>query len=119
MAELIKLKCKECGTAFFGVEGRDTYCHICKTIITFREAFNLTDISVEEIDFNRIRDPRWMECGKSKEDWRNYIPEGLRLMWMEIPFEARALAVMFAEREARAVDIISDKVAGMIKKEEP
>jgi len=104
MAELIELKCAHCSTVFYGVKDRDTHCHICKTIITLCEAFDLTDIPVEEIDFKRIRDPRWMECGKSKEDWRNYIPEGLRLMWMEIPFEARALAVMFAEREARKED---------------
>ena len=96
---LDEMKCKECGTTFYGLAGRDVFCHICKTIILFRKAFGLEDLTVEEIDFHRIRDPKFSDY--CKVDWRDFIPEVVRGMWMEIPFEARALAVMFAEKEAR------------------
>lgn len=118
---LEEMKCAHCKTAFYGVKDRDTHCILCKTIIMFREFFGLQDIEINEIDFNRVREPKFEEsvAGMShKKDWRNFIPEGLKKMWLQLSFETRVMAIMFAEVEARAVDIISDNVAGMIKKKE-
>ena len=113
---LIELSCSQCSTVFYGVLGRDIYCHICKVIIEFRRAFEVEDISVEEIDFNRVRDPRWKEHDfRDAPDWRKYIPEGLKKIWRQLPLEAAVIAIMFAEREARAVDILSDKIAAEVK----
>ena len=116
MGRLVELSCSQCSTVFYGVLGRDSYCHICKVIVDFRKAFELEDISVEEIDFKRVREPRWEEVHKDagkpldREDWRNYIPEELKKTWRQLPLEAAVLAIMFAEREAQAIDIISDAV---------
>lgn len=99
---LEEMKCIHCRTVFFGVEARDTHCHICKTIIEFREAFDLADIEINEIDFKRVREPKWEECSMvDTDDWRNYIPERIKFKWSQLPFEARVMAVMFAEKVTR------------------
>lgn len=99
---LVELVCQSCGTKFFGVEGRDACCHICKIIVLFRIFFGLEDLDVDEIDFKRVREPNWEETDEaSLDDWRNYIPQGLREMWLELPFEAKVMAIMFAEKTAR------------------
>lgn len=99
MSELEKIKCKHCGTVFYGVKERDTHCHICKTIILFREFFGLQDIEIDDIYFKRVRHSEF--SAYCKADWRDFVPKGIMKMWSQLPFEAQVMAVMFAEREAR------------------
>lgn len=69
----------------------------------------MQDIEIDEIDFKRVREPKFEECSQESKgwkiegvkDWRNFIPEGIKKMWMELPMEARVMAVMFAEKVAR------------------
>ena len=99
---LVEMKCRHCNTVFYGVKGRDKYCYICKIIIGFRKAFGLEDISVKKIEFLMVRDPRWGDCQViDNKDWRNYIPDGIKPGWSQLSFEARVMAVMFAEKIAR------------------
>ena len=114
---LIELSCSHCSTVFYGVLGRDTHCHICKTIIEFQKAFDLEDLVIEDISLCRIREPEFGDYDKENpREWRNYIPEGLKAVWQGLPIESRALAIMFAEREARAIDIISSAVCEGMKR---
>ena len=116
---LIRLNCLNCSTVFYGVLGRDTYCHICKTIIEFSQAFELKAISVEAVT-SLIREPKFNECHDVKElkdikDWRNYIPVNLKAMWDRLPIESRVLAIMFAKREAEAVEMMGSAIAKEIR----
>ena len=62
-------------------------------------AFGFKDLSVNEVDFNRVREPKWDEASDFF-DWRNHVPDGVKKLWPDLPFEARAMAVMFAEKLA-------------------
>lgn len=118
---LVRIECENCKTIYYGntdSSKEDGYCYLCSTTRKFLKMFDLTDIPISEVDFNRVRVPQFKELYIDEKDWRNYIPQGLKDMWYKLPVESRMLAIMFAEREARAVDIISDGVVGMIKKEE-
>ena len=103
---LKRMECKNCKTIYYGVEDitgdADKYCYLCSTTRKFLKIFGLEDIPISEIDFNRVRVPKWEECDDmSNTDWRNFIPEDIKKMWSQLSFEARVMAVMFAEREAR------------------
>ena len=122
---LEEMKCKHCKTTYYGnPELDDGYCFMCNTTRKLLKIFSLDDLDINDVDFNRIREPEFEEVHKEAgkpldpKDWRNYIPKGLKAMWQTLPVESRAIAVMFAEREARAVDVISDKVVKQIKEEE-
>jgi len=116
---LKKIECKNCKTKYWGDdrEGRDDgYCFLCSTTRKFLKFFDLEDLEINEVDFNRVRNPMWMKVNvDNPKDWRNYIPQGLKDMWNRFPVESRILAIMFAEREARAVDIVSSVVAKGVK----
>jgi len=98
---LKELKCAHCNTTFYGVKGRDKFCYVCKTISMFREFFGLQDIEINEIDFKRVREPKFDAVAVSEKDWRNFIPAGIKRKWLQLSFEARVMAVMFAEKVAR------------------
>jgi len=114
---LKEMKCKHCKTTYYGNPDMDDgYCFMCDTTRKLLKIFGLDGLDINEVDFNRIREPKFKECHSKGwkingvEDWRNFIPKGLKAMWQTLPVESRGIAVMFAEREARAVDIISDAV---------
>jgi len=102
---LIRIECKNCKTIYYGndQEGRDDgYCFLCSTTRKFLKMFGLEDIPISEIDFNRVRVPKFEECDfYDDKDWRNFIPQGLKDMWDRLPVESRILAIMFAEKVAR------------------
>ena len=112
MAELVKMICGNCKITYYGNPDMDNgYCFMCDTIRKLLKIFGLDDLVINTVDFHRVREPEFNEVDiKDPKDWRNYIPEGLKVMWQTLPVESRTIAVMFAEREARAVDIISDAV---------
>ena len=112
-------KCKHCKTTYYGNPDMDDgYCFMCNTTRKLLKIFGLDGLDINEVDFNRIREPQFKELYIDEKDWRNFIPEGLKAMWQTLPVESRAIAVMFAEREARAIDIVSNRVAKRIKEEE-
>ncbi len=117
---LERKKCKNCKTTYYGndKEGMDDgYCFMCSTMRKFIKAFGLDDLGINEVDINRVRNPQWMNGNtEDPKDWKNYIPFDIKEMWYNIPVESRLLAIMFAEREARAIDILSDVIAKEAKK---
>lgn len=102
---LKRMECKNCKTIYYGVEDiagdADEYCYLCSTTRKFLKMFDLEDLSISEVDFNRVRVPQFKELYIDEKDWRNHIPDGLKDMWERLPVESRMLAIMFAEREAR------------------
>lgn len=108
---LEKMICDNCKTVYYGnIESveYDGMCFMCSQIRGFLGMFNLNDLGINEVDFYRVREPKFEEMtknasSKDMKDWRRYIPEGLKAIWQRLPIESRALAVMFAEREARAI----------------
>lgn len=118
MMGLEKMICGNCRTTYYGNPQLDKgFCFMCQNIGDLLKIFGLDDLAINTVDFHRVREPEFEEIAPNDpKDWRNYIPEGLKASWQSRPVEARVIAVMFAEREARAIDIISDTIAAEVKK---
>jgi hypothetical protein len=43
-----------------------------------------------------LDDPQWLKAGRV-HDWRNYVPQVIRLRWVELSDEARAVAFVIAD----------------------
>lgn len=47
----------------------------------------------------RLENPQW-ESTNGRHDWRRYIPEDVQDLWLELPLEARMVALLMAEAQA-------------------
>lgn len=70
--------------------------------ILFKLAVDAFRIDLSEIK-RKVHNPKWNQVCKV-HDWRNYIDDGIKQIWEYLSIDAKLIAMIMAEKQAKEED---------------